>query len=381
MGRLALAERFVDELWEEMQKEEMQEKQARAGGASPSPSPKKAKLQIDFLGLAKEFVKTNPLYYDRAKLWWRWDPETKRWERTDETDILASIVIEQGVTEALARRIKDMLFEALKILARRNKPKDLPSHFLAFKNCLYDLQANRCIEPSPEYFITSTIPWQIGDGEETPTIDRLFEEWVGADNKQLLYEITTYCLLPSYPIHRLFILLGAGRNGKSSFLRLLKKFLGAQNCVSSDLDKLTSNIFEPARLYKKLACFIGETNFSTLQRTSILKQLTGEDLLSGQFKYKNAFDFTNFAKIIIATNTLPQVSDKTDGFFRRTLIVDFPNQFKASKDIISQIPDQEFENLARKSICILKELLEKGEFTGEGTVEGKRKKYEDLSNP
>ena len=126
---------------------------------------------------------------------------------------------------------------------------------------------------------------------------------------------------------------------------------------------------------------MGETNFSELKRTSLLKKLTGGDLIGFEYKNKNPFEDHNYAKIVIATNTLPITTDKTLGFYRRWQIIDFPNRFSEQKDILADIPDEEYECLALKCISILKELLETHKFTGEGEIEERTKQYEDKSNP
>lgn len=63
------------------------------------------------------------------------------------------------------------------------------------------------------------------------------------------------------------------------------------------------------------------------------------------------------------------------------MIIDFPNQFSEKKDILADIPDEEYRALSVKCSLILKDLLEKREFTNEGSVEDRMKKYEDHSNP
>lgn len=60
------------------------------------------------------------------------------------------------------------------------------------------------------------------DNLETPVMDRIFTEWVGESHKRTLYEIISYCMLSDYPINRLFCFIGAGMNGKSKFLELLR---------------------------------------------------------------------------------------------------------------------------------------------------------------
>jgi putative DNA primase/helicase len=211
-------------------------------------------------------------------------------------------------------------------------------------------------------------------------MDRIFEEWVGKDYVQTLYEILAYCLIPDYPIHRLFCLIGSGMNGKSCFLRLLKKFIGNDNITSTELDTLLNSRFEVTRLYKKLVCIMGETNFSEMSKTSIIKKLTGQDVIGFEYKNKTPFDDCNYAKIIIATNNLPSTTDKTIGFYRRWMIIDFPNQFSEQKDILGDIPEEEFECLTLKCALMLKDLLARRSFTNEGSLEDRMERYEAKSN-
>ena len=126
---------------------------------------------------------------------------------------------------------------------------------------------------------------------------------------------------------------------------------------------------------------MGETNFAEMNKTSIIKKLTGQDLIGFEYKNKNPFDDVNYAKIIIATNNLPSTTDKTIGFYRRWLIIDFPNRFSEQKDILEDIPEEEYQYLATKSLILLKDLLDKREFHEEGTIQDRERRYEEKSDP
>ncbi len=95
-------------------------------------------------------------------------------------------------------------------------------------------------------------------------------------------------------------------------------------------------------------CTINEIDHSVFRQTALLKRLTGLDLINMEIKYKAPFDAKNFAKLIIATNTLPPTTDKSPGFCRRWLIIDFPNQFKEGKDPVLGIPDYEIDYPTKK---------------------------------
>lgn len=334
---------------------------------------------IDKIHLAEQFIDIIPIHYDKNNLWWVWDFCKKCYVLTDEVDILNKIDYSSPANIINSKERNEIII-ALRQVARRNKPKDIKETWLQFKEEIIDIESGERFLASPEYFITNPIPHKLGRSSETPTIDRIFEEWVGGDHVKTLYEIISYCMIPSYPLHRLFCFIGSGMNGKSCFLSLLKKFIGIENCTSTELDTLLNSRFEITKLHKKLVCLMGETNFNEMSKTSMLKKLTGGDLIGYEYKNKTPFEAYNYAKIIIATNNLPTTTDKTIGFYRRWMIIDFPNQFTEKVEVLDRIPEEEYNNLGLKCVGILMDLLKKREFHKEGTIEERKERYESKSN-
>lgn len=332
--------------------------------------------------LAERILKLIPMHYDKSKMWWIWNSYQFKWEVTDETHIL-KLISEISPANTVNSKEKAEILEALKQEARSNAPESIKPTWIQFKDLIYDIKTGEQFRASPKYFVTNPVPYELHPEHfrETPVMDRIFEEWVGKEYVQTLYEIIAYCLLPDYPIHRLFCLIGGGMNGKSCFLRLLGAFVGKDNVTSTELDTLLASRFEITKLHKKLVCIMGETNFNEMSKTSTLKKLTGQDAIGFEYKNKTPFDDINYAKIIIATNNLPTTSDKTIGFYRRWMIIDFPNRFSEQKDILSEIPEEEYSALALKCALILKDLLEERKFTNEGSIEDRQKRYEDKSDP
>jgi P4 family phage/plasmid primase-like protien len=290
------------------------------------------------------------------------------------------MVSEKSNANTISSKDRTEIIESMKQFGRKKIPEAIKKNWVQFVDRIYDLSDGSFMDATPKYFVTNPIPWEVSGNPETPTIDKIFEEWVGEEYKQLLHEIVAYCLLPDYPINRLFCFIGSGMNGKSCFLNLLKKFVGDDNICSTELDTLLSSRFEVTRLHKKLVCFMGETNFDEISKTSMLKKLTGGDIIGFEYKNKTPFEDYNYAKILIATNNLPSTTDKTLGFYRRWCIIDFPNKFSEKKDILKDIPEEEYKNLATNCIITLNKLLKEREFTNEGTIEERAEKYESKSN-
>lgn len=338
------------------------------------------KSNENFIEKAKRLIAKQPIWYNDNKTWWVWNYKEYKWVLKDETDIMNAIDT-YTKTPSTNSMIKNEWLEALKRIGRKNKPKPIPNTWVQFKDTIIDIKSNETFQANPEYFVTNPIPWELGEIDYTPTIDILFKEWVGEEYVQTLYEIIAYSMLSDYPIHRLFCLIGSGLNGKSCFLKLLENFLGDGNITSIELDTLINSRFEITRLHRKLICVMGETNFKELERTSIIKKLTSGDVIGFEYKNRDPFIDKNYAKIIMATNNLPSTSDKTLGFYRRWLIIDFPNTFTEKLDVMQDISIDEYKGLARKSIMVLKELLEKREFHNEGDIHERERRYEERSNP
>ena len=195
------------------------------------------------------------------------------------------------------------------------------------------------------------------------------------------YVIIGLLWFADYPIHIIFCFIGGGRNGKTKFQELLSKFIGIDNISSTELDTLLDSRFESAKLYRKLVCVLGETNFGVINKTSLLKKLTGQDLIGYEFKNKNPFDHYNYAKILINSNSLPTSEDTSEGFYRRWMIIDFPNTFPEGKDILEIVPKEEYSNLALKVTKILPKLLERGNFINQGSIEERKRRDIIASNP
>lgn len=331
------------------------------------------------------FRKLQPFFYDdQKKMYWLWNHKKYLYEQTTEVALLEIIDrVYNTYGEVVKGKYKTEIISNLQIVGKRKHPKEPPENWIQFKDTIFDIQTKETFKAKPEYFMTNPIPQEIGSSDQTPEMDKLFEEWVGEEYRTTLYELIAYSTIRKYPIQLIFALVGRGANGKSKYLQLLTKFIGQVNVTTSDLDKIANknNNFATSVLYKKLVCEMGETNHQVMNNTGLIKQITGGDSIEIEFKNKGSFPYYNYAKMIIASNELPRINDGSDGNARRWFIINFPNQFKPGRDVLERIPKHEYANLSRKIINILPGLIENGEFTGQGSIEDQKEKYIKASNP
>jgi len=348
--------------------------------------------------LAKEFYEYQPYYFDGAKIFWLWNKDKLVWQIKDETDLINAFEDLNPEMDTSIASVKNRLFEEIRKIGRKKQPMEPDKNWLQFNNTIIDYNDRGTkMEPNHRYFMKNVIPWDVSldsnvdylnleDSDailgqsDTPVTDKLLIDWAGVGYLKTMYEIIGFVLIRDYPLNRIICLLGPGSNGKSCFIRLKEKIIGTGNYTSSDIHRLANTSFESAKLYNKLMCTINEIDQSVFRQTALLKRLTGGDLVNMEMKFKNPFDASNYAKLIIASNTLPQTNDKSHGFFRRWLIIDFPNQFEEGRDPVLDIPAGEIPKVCGKAVKLIPDLLERGTFTNEGDLEQRKAKYQIRSS-
>ena len=338
-------------------------------------------IVTNYMSNAEKFHEVQPYFYDEGSGFWWWDKEDKVWEEISKKGLM--VKLHQKLTiagETVNNHIRGSYLEAFARTGIEKRPKDPSLEWIQFKDTIYDLKTYKRFPATPEYYFVNSIPWTLGDTTETPVMDQLFREWVDEKDVTTLYEWLAYCCYRAYPLHHQLSLLSGGSSGKGQFFHLLRHFLGKRNCTASELVYLTTNRFASYTLYKKLVCLMAEGDHRLLKSTTFYKSATSGDPISFERKGRDPFTGVSYAKLTLASNALPPVDDDTDGFYRRQLIVKFPNTFPNKEDVWKKVPDQEYNNLALKVCKILPNLLKKG-FTNVGSVAERKIEYQKASNP
>lgn len=279
--------------------------------------------------------------------------------------------------------------------------------WLACNNCMVNLLTGETREFSPEFMCTTRIPVNFDFTFSTsqiacffrnvfderqlhtlcPRIAQFLYEIMSDEDVDLFLDFLAYCLWRAYKFGFWMLFNGAGYNGKSVLLTLIERFLGKQNVSGETLDRLLHERFAPGNLYQKMVNVDADVSADVIfNNTGILKKLTGNDVHTGEFKFKNPFKFVNYAKLIFSCNTIPETEDLTDAFFRRILIINFTQQFFGEKDdpnLIDKLTtEEEFSGLLLELLSRLTRVLQQGirKVTSESMAET-YDKYTRGSNP
>lgn len=239
-----------------------------------------------------------------------------------------------------------------------------PTDVLNFRNGLLDWRSGTLRDHTPAVPSTYQIPHDWNPDATCPTVDAWLAEVFPADALEFAWEVIGYLLYPANPYHRAILMLGAGRNGKSTFLGLMRHLIGHAHYSTVTLQQLGEDRFAAAALYRKVANIAGDLDARAIRQTDLFKMATGGDAIGAQRKYGQPFTFTNHATFLFAANELPGSADLTDGFFARWIIVPFTGYFPeavADRTLPARL-HAEAEGVIAKAVPALRRLLERGGF-------------------
>lgn len=261
---------------------------------------------------------------------------------------------------------------------KREEFENIPKHLLCLENGVLNLKTMELEKYDENVMFLNKLPISFEENIGCPQIIKFFNEVLNQEDLPVIQELIGYLLLKSMPFHKAFMFVGGGANGKSTLLNLIKHFLGKGNVTSISLQNLEYQQFSIANLYGKMANLFADLPQKSLNITSMFKILTGEDLITAEKKFKNGFNFVNYAKLIFSTNQIPKVIEDTDAFFRRWIIINFPNQFleNANPLLLKELTTkEELSGLLNFAIEGLKRLITQGKFSTTSTLEEVREEY------
>ena len=261
-------------------------------------------------------------------------------------------------------------------------------YLINLENGIYDVESGNFIEHNPEILSTIRIPVNYDPKAECPQIDKFLSEVVSEEDKITLIEYIGYCLIPDVRMQKALLVYGSGSNGKSILLNLINKIIGGANASGVPLQKLMTDKFAAARLFRKLVNICPDIPASKLISDSVFKTLVaGIDMVNGEEKFKESFEFFNKARLIFSANHLPEPpNDPKDNYayYRRWILIPFPNNFegKEDKQLLEKLTTEKeksgFLNILLEG---LHTVLKNGRFTYEKSVAEIEKIYLANLNP
>ena len=221
-------------------------------------------------------------------------------------------------------------------------PKMLDKHkmLLNVKNGIVDLRTGKLLPHDRNAYLTKQIPVNYDPDAPEPTLWLKFLSDIFAGDQYMIHYIKKCCgysICGSTEEQCLFFLHGSGGNGKSVFLEIIRYIMGdyatniqpqtimmspkSGNGPSGDIARLKG-----ARLVTSV-----EPNEGTWLDEGLVKQLTGDDVVTARKMFSEEFEFKPEFKLWMATNHKPRIKGTDNGIWRRIHLIPFTVQIPKEK--------------------------------------------------
>lgn len=341
----------------------------KIGSASAGNAPDEALeprlYSLDDMGNAKRFIDLfgedfRYNYTDKTFLYWdgcRWAADqTSAVERSADVSVEAMSAeaewYEKNGDEDAAKAFRKHIKASRSNKSKTNMlkeiqhnlpitPRQLDRHSMAFNvpNGTLSLKSGQLVPAKRDYFITKFSPVEFTDNADCPMWRRFLDDIFGGDKELIRYiqKAVGYSMTGDTSEQCVFFLYGTGRNGKSTFLDVLREIFGDYvsniqpetimvknsmgNGINSDIARLKG-----ARMVTTV-----EPNEGVRLNEGLIKQLTGDDAVTARKLYGNEFEFKPEFKLWMATNHKPVIRGTDDGIWRRIHMIPFTVQIPVDK--------------------------------------------------
>ena len=264
------------------------------------------------------------------------------------------------------------------LLARDPKIEGLgPRSLINVQNGMLDWRTEKLLPHDAKYFSTYQLQVRWEPSATCPTIINWLDKTIDSNLHSLIWQIIGVTWYPAMGFQQAIALIGGGKNGKGTLLRLCKAALPDSACCAVDPKKLSENRFSSAELFGKTANIVGDIERMTLNSTAEIKKITGEDPVSAERKMGQPFTFISQATNLFAGNRMPKSSDTSFGWFRRWLIVPLERTIQEAPDLdLEPKMHAELEGALVLAVRGLKQAMEQGGFDTPDLVKEASKNYE-----
>lgn len=242
------------------------------------------------------------------------------------------------------------------------------SDHLNVLNGMLRWETNELKPHQASYLSTNQLPIEFDPNARCPRVDAWVAEVLPEDCHQLFWEFLGYMLMSGNPFQVAILFYGDGGNGKGTAIRLLTGMLGEANVSNVDLQGFAKNQFAMADMFGKVANIAGDIDGKYLDETAQFKQITGEDTVRAEKKFKNAFSYKPWAVPVFSANKLWRSADDTEGYLRRWVIIPFPKKLDRSKGFDEETLHVEAPGVLNKALANLRVLMKRGRFDPAGSA-------------
>ena len=219
------------------------------------------------------------------------------------------------------------------VIFRQGRPEDYVS-FLGGRN-------------HPETEAINYVPYDPNDPRQHEIADFLDKLFPNKELRRHVLKLLASCLEGMNREQFYYFFTGAGSNGKSRLITLMKFVLGDyQTSVAATVltrKRPESGAANPdiMRMKGKRFIYSQEPDDREPLNTSRMKQFSGEDMIEARGLFQDQESFKIMGKMFMMCNTKPPINSMDEGTWRRIRVVPFESQFRREShpDYIAKKPN------------------------------------------
>lgn len=281
--------------------------------------------------------------------------------------------------------------EKLNSWLRPRSDAERTHRWISFSNGLVDLtelaggKEFSSLPPTPRWFSELVLPYRYDPLAAAPLWERCLLEWMDGDQETVdfLQEFCGYCLWPSADQQIGLFLEGKGGNGKNKFCIGLGSMLGEANCSAVPLETFHER-FVLEGVVGKLINISSECTEGKPIPMGIVKSIISGDPITFDRKFRSSSTVYPTVKLIVVWNQRPKLTDSSEGFWRRLMLVPFSKDFEHSPqkdpDLAPKII-RETPGIFNWAVRGLSRMLARGKFVPPKVVRRRASDCRDEADP
>ena len=225
-------------------------------------------------------------------------------------------------------------FDEVKV---KSRVFDTNQMFLPVKNGVIDLTTGNLLDYSPDFFFTKQCPVEYKGLEYR---SQLFDDFMNSilpdeQTRRAVLRFLGYCLTGDVSAEKALFIVGNGRNGKGTLIKILLTLLDSL-ATSLKIDSLLQQKYkdgnsatpEFAKLDGCRLAIANEIPQGEKLDVAKFKDLTGGDKFSARKLHSDPILIEPHFKLILCGQFLPEIYNANDiGYNERLIVVKFPQQF------------------------------------------------------
>lgn len=257
------------------------------------------------------------------------------WEIVRKPELMR-LMMKKLDTTATSRKASEVL-ATLEVLVAASDERLMrfsqPSAAICLTDGTLDLSTQQLGGHDPDHGLKRRfdLSWQ-NHSPEAPQWDRFLESIWGElpDYRERVHFIEEWMgqlLLPSNRYGLMLWMYGPGKNGKSIFAQvfsaLVRDARDPDAVTALQLDQMASSAYLE-RLVNAALNVTADLNSVSKTVDGVIKSIVTGDEMTVMAKYEKPYTITPSTKLLALMNSLPRISDTTEGFRRRLAILTFP---------------------------------------------------------